>query len=109
MQRRRTKTLQLCARGVVALFFEHAKREIELARRRAVERMEADLLWLNGAGAAYKPLAEQYPGLIKQVRELRQGAFAPFFQQPLVQAILVPLGGAGGVQLLDYLLLARSP
>jgi hypothetical protein len=81
----------------------------ELARRRAVERMEADLLWLNGAGAAYKPLAEQYPGLIKQVRELRQGAFAPFFQQPLVQAMLVPLGGAGGVQLLDYLLLARSP
>ncbi len=81
----------------------------EMARRKAVERMEADLLWLNGAGAGYKALAEQYPGLIKQVRDLRQGAFAPFFQQPLVQAMLVPLGGAGGVQLLDYLLLARSP
>jgi hypothetical protein len=81
----------------------------DLARRRALERMEADLLWLKGAGPEYAGLAEQYPGLIKQVRDLRQGAFAPFFQQPLVQAMLVPLGGAGGVQLLDYLLLARTP
>ena len=81
----------------------------ELARRRAVERMEADLLWLKGAGNEYAGLAALYPDLIKQVRELRQGAFAPFFQQPLVQAMLVPLGGAGGIQLLDYLLLARSP
>jgi hypothetical protein len=46
--------------------------------------------------------------LIAQVRNLRQGAFAPFFEQPLVQAILVPLGGAGGVQLVEYLMFARS-
>jgi hypothetical protein len=76
----------------------------EIARRLALERMQADLLWLKGAGADYAPLAEQFPGLIEQVRNLRQGAFAPFFEQPLVKALLVPLGGAGGVQLLDLVM-----
>jgi len=39
---------------------------------------------------------------------MRKGAFAPFFEQPLVQAILVPLGGAGGIQLIEFLLYART-
>jgi hypothetical protein len=80
----------------------------EMTRRRALTGMEADLLWLKGAGPAYARLAERFPDLIAQVRNLRQGAFAPFFEQPLVQAILVPLGGAGGVQLVEYLMFARS-
>ena len=80
----------------------------EMTRRRALAGMEADLLWLKGAGPDYARLAERFPDLIAQVRNLRQGAFAPFFEQPLVQAILVPLGGAGGVQLVEYLMFARS-
>ena len=79
----------------------------EGARKTAVRRMEADLLWLKGAGPDYAALAEQFPGLIEQVRNLRQGAFAPFFQQPLVRALLVPLGGAGGVQLVELLMFGR--
>ena len=79
----------------------------EIARRKAVERMQADLLWMKGAGSGYAALADRFPSLIDQVSRLRRGAFAPFFEQPLVQAILVPLGGAGGVQLLDLLLFAR--
>jgi hypothetical protein len=80
----------------------------EMTRRKALTGMEADLLWLKGAGPDYAKLAERFPDLIAQVRNLRQGAFAPFFEQPLVQAILVPLGGAGGVQLVEYLMFARS-
>ena len=80
----------------------------EIARRRAIERMEEDLLWLQGRGDKYKPLADRFPTLIDKVRKLRQGAFAPFFEQPLVQAILVPLGGAGGVQLIEMFMFARS-
>ncbi|KAF0105788.1 MAG: hypothetical protein FD144_426 [Rhodospirillaceae bacterium] len=80
----------------------------EVARRVSLERMEQDLLWLKGAGKKYAGLAEQFPRLIEQVRNLRQGAFAPFFEQPVVQAVLVPLGGAGGTQLLELILLARS-
>jgi len=70
--------------------------------------METDLLWLKGAGDKYEKLAKQFPALIDQVRNLREGAFAPFFEQPLVQAILVPLGGAGGIQLLQMFVFARS-
>ncbi len=80
----------------------------EMTRRKALEGMEADLLWLKGAGRDYARLAERFPDLIAQVRNLRQGAFAPFFEQPLVRAILVPLGGAGGVQLVEYLMFARA-
>ena len=79
----------------------------EVARRRAIDRMEADLLWLQGAGPGASKLAERFPTVIEQVRNMRKGAFAPFFQQPLVQAILVPLGGAGGVQLMEFLLYGR--
>jgi len=80
----------------------------EMARRKALESMETDLLWLKGAGDKYEKLAKQFPALIDQVRNLREGAFAPFFEQPLVQAILVPLGGAGGIQLLQMFVFARS-
>jgi hypothetical protein len=79
----------------------------ECARAKAVQRMQADLLWLKGSGPEYAGLAEQFPGLIDQVRNLRQGAFAPFFQQPLVRALLVPLGGAGGIQLLELVMFGR--
>jgi hypothetical protein len=80
----------------------------EVARRRAIDSMEADLLWLQGAGPGASKLAERFPTLIEQVRNMRKGAFAPFFEQPLVQAILVPLGGAGGIQLIEFLLYART-
>lgn len=89
---------------VMAIVLNHVA---DVARKLAVERMERDRLWLQGAGNNYKELAAQFPGLIDQVRSLRQGAFAPFFEQPLVQAILVPLGGAGGIQLLDLVMQGR--
>lgn len=80
----------------------------ERARQKALEGMAADELWLKGAGSDFDKIAEAFPGLLAEVNALRKGAFAPFFEQPLVQAILVPLGGAGGVQLLDWLLNARG-
>ena len=33
-----------------------------------------------------------------------EGAFAPFTQQPALQALLLPFGGYGGVQLVEYLI-----
>jgi hypothetical protein len=41
--------------------------------------------------------------VIKEVTEIRTGAFAPFMHHPLVQALFVPFGGVGGVYLLDFL------
>ena len=80
----------------------------EIARRRALEIMQMDLLWLKGCSSAEdQALAEQFPSLIAQVKDLRRGAFAPFFEQPLVRAVLVPLGSIGGLQLIELLSLVR--
>ena len=88
--------------GMAALLNHGAER----ARRKALEGMQADLLWLNGS--ASKDLSGSFHDLIENMKGLRKGAFAPFFQQPIVQAVLVPLGGAGGIQLIEFLLYARS-
>lgn len=47
--------------------------------------------------------AEQIKRLIEQIRNTREGAFVPFTQQPALQALLLPFGGFGGAQLIDYL------
>ncbi|MFN7777266.1 MAG: hypothetical protein ACK5RK_00055 [Betaproteobacteria bacterium] len=79
----------------------------ERLRQRALERMRADLRWLRGAGEPWSALERKFEALIADVVALRSGAFAPFFDQPLVRAILVPLTGASGIQVFEYLLLAR--
>lgn len=83
------------------------KQAAENTRRRALESMQADLRWLAGSGKPLTDLVEPFKRLIAQVENEQHGAFASFFDQPLLKAILVPLGGAGGTQLFDYLLLAR--
>lgn len=83
------------------------KRAAENTRRRALESMQADLRWLAGSGKPLSDLVEPYKRLIQQVENNQQGAFASFFDQPLLKAMLVPLGGAGGTKLFDYLLLGR--
>lgn len=83
------------------------KRAAEKAREKALRRMQADLLWLMGAGSDWQPLVEPFKRLIDEVRNNQEGAFAPLFEQPLFKGLMVPLGGIGGAQLFDYLLLAR--
>jgi len=51
------------------------------------------------------PLASQLELLLRRVEELRDGAFSPFSQQPVVRAMLLPLGSIGGTALLEYLML----
>jgi hypothetical protein len=80
----------------------------ETARRKALERMREDQMWLEGAGKRFPTLGARFGGLVTDVEKLRAGAFAPFFEQPLVRAMLVPLGGAGGIQLLELVMLAKS-
>ena len=41
---------------------------------------------------------------MRRIEELREGALSPFSQQPVVRAMLLPLGGFGGTALLNYLL-----
>lgn len=83
------------------------KQAAEQARSRALRRMEADLRWLMGGDEEQRKLIEPFKRLMASVQEERGGALAPIFEQPLVKALLVPLGGAGGAQLFEYFLLAR--
>jgi hypothetical protein len=69
------------------------------ARRRLNEKIVAARKSADGGRAA------QLEMLLRRVEELRDGAFSPFSQQPLVRAMLLPLGSLGGTALLGYLLL----
>jgi hypothetical protein len=70
------------------------------ARRRLNDRiMEAK------KSADGERLAGQMELMLRRVEELRDGAFSPFSQQPLVRAMLLPLGSFGGTALLEYLIL----
>ncbi|MCI0735469.1 MAG: hypothetical protein L0Y50_04245, partial [Beijerinckiaceae bacterium] len=45
--------------------------------------------------------AAQLESLLRQVDQMTEGAFSPFSQQPLVRAMLWPLGGAGWTVLIE--------
>lgn len=79
------------------------RRAAEHARTCTLESMR-DARRLLAGNAEPKEL-KQLDALIEDTRSLSTGAFRPFFQQPLVRAALLPLGGYGGVAVLEYLAL----
>jgi hypothetical protein len=46
---------------------------------------------------------EKIDRLIGRIRNTNAGVLAPFAQQPALQALLLPFGGYGGVQIIEYL------
>ncbi|MEJ8809524.1 hypothetical protein WKW77_00495 [Variovorax ureilyticus] len=47
-------------------------------------------------------------GLLEsRFEDLHEGAFAPFWQQPLLKALLLPFATLGGTTVLDYMALAN--
>ncbi|MDN3921710.1 hypothetical protein [Roseateles violae] len=82
------------------------KRAVERTREHTLAAMAADLRWLKGQSGPMGALAKPFESLRDEVRTMHSGAFAGLFDQPMLKAMLVPLGGAGGAQLLDYLSLA---
>ena len=70
------------------------------ARRRISDALSAARKAKNGGR-----LAGQLELLLARVEELRDGALTPPSQQPLVRAMLLPIGSFGGTALLEYLLL----
>jgi len=74
----------------------------EQARRAAIDRF-AQLLIETKGSAAFASLAAQIEAMMDRVRSLKEGAFAPFSEQPVVRAVLLPLLTIGGPPLLAYL------
>jgi hypothetical protein len=94
----------------------HLRSRAELARARTLERYGKQLLIRASAkddttsadrgvsGPARPPASgEQIKIVMERIRDNREGAFASFAQQPALRALLLPFGGYGGVQLLQYL------
>jgi hypothetical protein len=47
---------------------------------------------------------EQIKLLMERIRNTREGVFAPITEQPALHALLLPFGGFGGAQLIEYLM-----
>jgi hypothetical protein len=81
--------------------------------RMTAERVRSEALrWLNihimdAQARDDRALAVQLDHMLRQVRELNIGAFAPFSQQPLFRAALAILGSFSGIALLEYASEAR--
>jgi hypothetical protein len=70
----------------------------EKARRVACRHLSNRIIATKGRGADAR--AEQLEKLLADMRELREGAFAPWASQPVVGAVLLPLITYGGTWLL---------
>src|SRR5262249_8108688 len=78
----------------------------EALRARALRRLNDRIMAVRQSQDGER-LAGQLELLSRRIEELRDGAFTPFSQQPLVRTMLLPLGSFGGTALLEYLLLPR--
>jgi len=79
------------------------RRSAEKARGIAVKQLWVQQVHAKGQGDEAKHTAEQLGLMIESIRSLRQGAFLPFFQQPLVQAFALFFGSSGSFLLLEYM------
>lgn len=71
----------------------------ERARRKVLDLLGAILLLLKGRE---DKTAAQVELLMANIRGFREGAFAPYSQQPIFRALLLPLSTFGGSALFDW-------
>ncbi|MCK9295588.1 MAG: hypothetical protein M0P70_10950 [Desulfobulbaceae bacterium] len=79
------------------------RRSAERARAAAIQRLTKQLAGTLADKTEGQSLASQIEFALSEVRSSRQGAFAPFTQHPVLQALLIPFGGVGGIYLFDLL------
>jgi hypothetical protein len=73
----------------------------ERARRKAIEALKRRILSEKAKEQSTALAALEF--LLKEIEQLREGAFRPITEQPLLRALLVPLGSASGLALVEYL------
>ncbi len=95
---------------IIALFYtlytaKLLNKSADAMRTKVLAHYEQVLLQLAQPRIQAQPSvnAEQINRLVERIRSTREGAFASFTQQPALQALLLPFGGFGGAQLIDYL------
>jgi len=98
--------------NAVALRFaaEESRKEAVKLMRNAIMRVSGDsprAVYLGQVLPPERPMARQLELLLARMENLDEGAFAPFWQQPLLKAVLLPFATVGGTTLLDYLSLVN--
>lgn len=93
--------------GVVLLSAICLRRAAEKARRQALTAVGDWLLQAHAPDAQALPAPRQLELLRERIKTLDEGAFAPFSQQPLLKAVLLPFATLGGSSLLDFLAMAN--
>jgi hypothetical protein len=76
----------------------------EDSRGEALQRLHEKVILVRQSDSGTRR-ADQLSALSQRIEDLRDGAFSTFSQQPLIRAMLLPLGSFGGVALLEYLML----
>ena len=56
----------------------------------------------KGSSSSESISVEQVKSLIERIRSAQGGVFAPVYEQPALRAVLLPVGGVGGAQLIEY-------
>jgi hypothetical protein len=82
------------------------RQSAEDLRRRAIRRLSERRIGLLGQDDAARRTAGQVDLMITQIKAIDTGAFAPYSQQPIVRALLLPLSSYGGAALVEYLSIA---
>jgi hypothetical protein len=78
------------------------RRSAEGARSCAVGRLKTTLFDILKEEKPNPDRIRQIESVLDEIGSIRQGAFAPFTQHPLVQSLLVPFGGVGGIYLIEF-------
>jgi len=77
------------------------RRRAEKARQAALERLRINLIQVTGATQHDARRADQIRLVIDEIRTIRQGAFSPLTENPILSAILIPSGGAAFLAMWD--------
>ena len=93
----------LASLGVAGFSAWSLQRTGARVRKRCIVQLERCLLARKGDSDEYCPSVEQIEQMIERIRKLKQGAFVPFVEQPLVRAILLPFASAGGLEVIAML------
>jgi hypothetical protein len=79
------------------------RRSAEKLRADVVDRLSKKLIRAQWKKPPDKKPIERLKYVLDEVKSAHTGAFAPYLQQPVLQALVVPFGGVGMVQLIEFL------
>lgn len=83
-----------------AVYLRHSAEKL---RAVVVSRLAQQLIGAYATEPSSKADADRIQYVLNEVKAIKRGAFASYLQQPVVQSLLVPVGGISGVKLLEFL------